>query len=381
MDGRTIADVERGGVAGFLAELAADLRAGRHRPSPVRRVRIPKADGRQRASGIPAVRERVAQAAAKAVREPIFEADFRGRSDGCRPKRPAHQAPERVRQAVNRGYGRVVDADIQRFFDRIPHPVLMDPVGKRVRDRRLRKPVRSWLEAGVLADGAVGPSDAGVPQGGVLSPSLANAVLREPDRPWEDHDRHLGQPVRYADDSVLLCRTEAAAHEALRRVGAYLAGLGLTLHPEKTRGVFVGDGQAGFGFLGGHTRKAESWRYRGKRYCQRWPSRRAMQAVRSRIKESTAPRHRLPEPIAAIVTEVNQLLRGWGATSGWATRPRHLQPVDNCVRERLALFLRKKTGQRGRGWKSQDLAFFRRLGVHCLSGTVVRATAPPRAGR
>ena len=210
---------------------------------------------------------------------------------------------------------------------------------------------------------------------------LANVVLHELDTFWEAHARHLGPLVRYADDFVILCGTEGKAQEALRLVGNCLTGLGLTLHPEKTRVVFVGDGTQGVDFLGFHHRKVESWRYRGKRYLHQWPSRRAMQRVRERVKALTAPRHRLPEPVSGIVAEVNRLVRGWGAYFRVGKAAHHFSQVDNYVRERLLLFLRKKQGRSGRGWKGLDLAYFDRLGVYHLTGTVVWATAPPRATR
>jgi RNA-directed DNA polymerase len=381
VDGQTIGDIERRGVAGFLGELARELREGRYRPRAARRVMIPKADGSERPLGIPSVRDRVVQAAAKVVLEPIFEADFRASSYGFRPKRSAHQAVEQVRQGVNRGAGWVVDADIAACFDRIDQAKLLELVGKRISDRRLLKLLRQWLAAGVLDGGELVPTDRGVPQGGVLSPLLANVALHELDRLWEDHCGQLGQLIRYADDFVILCRTEGAAREGLRRVGLILARLGLELHPEKTRVVFVGDGQQGFDFLGFHCRKVESWRWRGKRYLHQWPSRRAMRAVRGRVKAITAPRHHLPEPVGPIVAELNAVVRGWGAYFRVGTASRHFQQVDNYVRERLRLLLRKKTGRTGRHWRRYTVAYFRALGVYQLRGTVAWATAAPRAAR
>jgi group II intron reverse transcriptase/maturase len=381
VDGQTIEQIEQRGVEGLLSELEAELREGRYRPHAVRRVRIPKPDGSQRGLGIPAVRDRLVQAAAKTVLEPIFEAGFRESSYGFRPKRSAHQAGEQLRQAVNRGANWIVELDIEAFYDRIDHDLLMQLVEKRICDRRVLKLLRQWLKAGVLDGGEVLPSDQGVPQGGVISCVLANVVLHELDRLWEDCCSQLGRLIRYADDAVLLCRTEAHAREALWRVEVILARLKLTLHPTKTKVVYVGDGRQGFDFLGFHCRKVESWKYREKRYLQRWPSRRAMQRNRDKIKAITAPRHRLPEPIGPIVTEVNQAVRHWGAYFRIGNSTRKFRQIDSYVRERLALFVSKKAGRHGRQRKRYGWAYFQKLGVYVLSGTVTWYTAAPRAAR
>ena len=381
VDGQTIRDVERHGVDEFLTRLATELREGKYRPRAVRQVLIPKADGRQRALGIPTVKDRVVQAAAKVVLEPIFEADFHDSSYGFRPRRSAHQAVEQIRQGVNSGRDWVVDADIEACFDRIDHGVVLERMGRRISDRRMLKLVRQWLTAGVQIAGVVHPSERGVPQGGVISPLLANMVLHELDQGWEAEHGQRGLLVRYADDFVILCRTQAAALAALMWVSRALIPLGLTLQPTETRVVDVGDGRQGFDFLGFQCRKVRSWRRPNRRFLLRWPSRQALQTIRERIKALTGGRARLTESAESLVADINRALRAWGAYFRVGNASRQFSQIDSYVRERIALWDSKKHGRSGRRWQAHPPAFFRALGVYQLSGTVRWTTAPPKATR
>jgi group II intron reverse transcriptase/maturase len=202
IDGETLEMIEQSGVEEFLLELQQRLSGGRYRPQPVKRRYIPKGDGSQRPLGIPVVRDRVVQAATKLVIEPIFEADFKECSYGFRPRRGATGALEAIRLTGGRGHRYVVEMDIRKYFDNIDHEKLMKLVEQRVSDRRVLKLLRKWLKAGVLEEGRVEGTDLGSPQGGVISPLLANIYLDVLDRIWERKCRHLGRLVRYADDGA-----------------------------------------------------------------------------------------------------------------------------------------------------------------------------------
>lgn len=200
VDGETLADIEKQGEAEFLAKCQERLMQNDYHPQPVRRKFIPKKDGRMRPLGIPTVQDRVIQMATKLIIEPIFEADFQECSFGFRPKRGAKQALERIRKACNRKGNWVVDVDIQGYFDNINQEKLMKLVEMRISDRRILKLIRQWLEAGVMEEGTIRRSDLGTPQGGVISPLLANIYLNYFDRLWERHGKEVGELTRYADD-------------------------------------------------------------------------------------------------------------------------------------------------------------------------------------
>jgi RNA-directed DNA polymerase len=373
VDGVTIQQVEASGVASFLQELAAALKAGTYRPAPLRRVHIPKPGqpGKTRPLGIPCVRDRVAMTAAKLVLEPVFEADFLPVSFGFRPKRSAHQALEAIRVEANRGAEWVLDADVRDCFGSIDHDALLVRLARRVSDRRMLKLLRGWLRVGVLEDGVTTVTGAGTPQGSPVSPLLANVALHVLDQAWARGARSLGVLVRYCDDFVILCRTRQRAEQARRLVAEILATLGLHLHPDKTRIVELTRGRQGFDFLGFHHHKVESWRRRGRYYLQRWPADRAMNAIRAKIREATDRRF-VGYPVDWVVVRLNRVLRGWGAYFRHGNSARKFAMIDSYVHERLAIFASIKHGLRyHRNWSHRfTWAWLRELGVYRLSGRV-----------
>ena len=262
VDGETIQGIESGGVELFLKGIERDLKEGGYRPSPVRRVMIPKPDGRKRPLGIPTIRDRVVQMATKLVIEPIFEADFQECSYGFRPRRSALGALERIRVTANGGRNVVLDADIKDYFGQIRQDQLLGLVERRITDRRVLKLLRQWLKAGVMEEGAYHETELGTPQGGVISPLLSNVYLNELDREWSEKHASWGELTRYADDLVVQSVSAKQAEVAKSKVAGIFRRLGLELHPEKTRIVDVREG--GFDFLGHHLRKTPSYRFAGK---------------------------------------------------------------------------------------------------------------------
>lgn len=389
-DGQTIAQFEAN-LEANLSALEEALRTKRYRPRPVRRVEIPKPDGGVRALGIPSVRDRIVQQALLQVMSPIFEAKFSNRSHGFRPERGCQTALAVVDQAVAHGYSHVVDADIEKFFDHVDHALLLRAVNEEISDGGVLRLIRMFLKSGVLLDsGETEATGMGTPQGGPISPLLANIYLHPFDRAMEEAGIGL---VRYADDFVLFTKSRERAEEALALAREALATLKLRPHPEKTRVATVDEGFAFLGFHYHRDRKGRLQKVVSRKSRQRFRdairerTKRHAGQKRPKAKRCTAARLKRNQRVQGILGEVNLYLRGWYAyfrqtRTNWQD---YYDEFDRFVRRRLRCLISGRYAK-GRWQQILDNALFEEIGLLSLHRLATRtdpplsAFQPPRSG-
>ena len=365
VDGMSFEAIESGiGVGCYLELLSRELQDKTYQANPVRRVMIPKADGSLRPLGIPTIRDRVVQMALKLVIEPIFEADFCEHSYGFRPQKSAHQAIDAIADGMWQGQTQVIDADLSKYFDSIPHSKLLATVAERIADGAVLALIKQWLKAPVIGESENGKTACvgggksnrrGTPQGGVISPLLSNLYLHLLDRIWQRHElaRKLqAKLVRYADDFIVLCRKDVVT--PLATIRSILEKLELNLNESKTK--IVDANKEEFYFLGFALKVKVS--SKGKRYPHVNPKEQAVEKVKNRINEITA-RNQTWRPIQEVVRELNQVLRGWSGYFHYRNSSLVLSKVKRHAEERLRIHLRKR--HKVRAWKESVLRFPRRV--------------------
>jgi RNA-directed DNA polymerase len=351
------------------AKLEAALRDGSYQPQAIRRTYIPKpGSNEQRPLGIPTVRDRVVQGAIRHVIEPIFEKEFAEHSYGFRPQRGCQDALRRVDELLKQGFVYVVDADLKSYFDTIPHDRLMDRLRERIADGRVLGLIASFLKAGIMDGLKEWEPEAGAPQGAVLSPLLSNIYLNPLDHQMATQGYEM---VRYADDFVILCRSQAEAEQALAIVGQWCEAEGLTLHPTKTRIVDVR--QEGFDCLGYHFATTQQGR------LTRWPRQKSMQKLKDSLRAKT--RRNVGKSLRMIIADVNSTLIGWFGYFKHSCRGTFRQ-VDQWVRRRLRSLLLRRSGRDGHGdglanyrWTN---AYFQTRGYYSLEVAYALAIQSPR---
>jgi group II intron reverse transcriptase/maturase len=350
VDEVTFADIEKQGLAEFLAELQLEMREYRYEPKPVRRVYIPKANGKQRPLGIPTIRDRIVQTAFLFILEPIFEADFAPSSFGFRPEKSAHDAVREVYKYLNWGCTEVYDVDLEKYFDTVDHGKLMKLVARRVVDSRVLHVIKQWLSCGYVEDGQHRQSNRGTPQGGVISPLLANIYLNPVDQAFERRglgarERGSIHVVRYADDLLILAQRDL--EEGVNLLHHLLGRLDLTLNREKTRRLRLTRGEK-VDFLGFRFHNARS-RQTGTRFIMVYPSPRSQKRFRATVRKFV--HHAIPLRVKEQVIKLNRFLRGWmnyfrlghGSSA-------MLNKLARFVNLRVRHVIWRRKGRRGYGW-------------------------------
>jgi len=371
-DGQSFEDIESSGVEKWLTGIREELRNKTYRPQPVRRVKIPKPGGGERPLGIPCIRDRVVQTAAKLVIEPIFEADLEPNTFGYRPKRSAQDAIRRVYELLREGYTDVVDADLSKYFDTIPHCELMQCVVRRIVDRNVLRLIKMWLtvpfeeqdENGKCRLTGGKDHHCGTPQGGVISPLLANLYINRLLKGWRNTKRgeqFQARVVSYADDFVILSRGKAV--EALDWTRKVVTRLGLTLNEAKTS--IKQARKESFNFLG-YTFGPHRYKKDGHWYLGASPSKKSVARIKQKVGDQLVPSN--TGTWAEVRDRLNQMLRGWSAYFSYGTRAAAYQAVNRYVYDRVRHFLRRrhKVHSRGTDRFSRE-AVFDELGVLRLS--------------
>ena len=368
VDGQSVERIESQGLEEWLTGIRNDLRSKTYRPQPVRRVMIPKPGGGERPLGIPTIRDRVVQTAAKLVIEPIFEADLEPNAYGYRPKRSAKDAIQRVHQLLCQGYTDVVDADLSRYFDSIPHRELMQSVARRIADRDVLRLVRMWLKVPVEERDDKGnrrmtggrKNNCGTPQGGVISPLLANVYMNRFLKYWritKQGETLRAHVINYADDFVILSRGHAG--QALDWTRRAMMRLGLTLNEAKT-GIRQARRER-FDFLG-YTFGPHRFRKDGHWYLGASPSKKSVARLRQKVGDLLRPSN--VGTWTEVKDRLNSILRGWSAYFSYGTRLMAYRAVENYVLERVRHFLRRRRKVQSRGTvRFSDQVVFGELGV------------------